>query len=392
MVEDVTVISPKEFKKVFTDKKREILNSLYIEDYESISELAKDLERDYSIVNKDISKLEDVGLVQLEEEKGMKKPKLVNSEIMIDKFNVNSILPLHSNFNSELFNRNLLTNNTGIRMGEYEGKEVNINRWSPKTQNQITIGKIGSGKSYSSKLQLLREYVREDNLKVFLIDPLGGFRHLTRILDGETIRFDNLSDKSMSDIRNEIKTDGNDVTYFNLTNQQVSSKISPLMKIILDEIYREEKDSDYRCMVLLDTAHYVLNEGNLEIDMSGVIPVDEIASKSSESQISINFISQTIQEFLNTKEGKNIIENCSIKMLHRLSEMGYNERSTLNLNDEQAEYVRNAMPGNEDDGYSEALIGLEGEYIPVRVSPSEDEYNIMKLDGNEVFNKIIDKN
>jgi hypothetical protein len=54
------------------------------------------------------------------------------------------------------------------------------------------------------------------------------------------------------------------------------------------------------------------------------------------------------------------------------------------LNKREVNSIRTAKAGNEEDGYSEALLGIDGEgWFPLRVRASE--YEAARVDGESSF-------
>ncbi len=53
--------------------------------------------------------------------------------------------------------------------------------------NALIIGKIGAGKSFTAKLNLLRRYAMDPNVVVIIMDPMGEFKQFTDALNGEHI-------------------------------------------------------------------------------------------------------------------------------------------------------------------------------------------------------------
>jgi predicted flap endonuclease-1-like 5' DNA nuclease len=56
--------------------------------------------------------------------------------------------------------------------------------------NVLIIGKVGSGKSFTSKLNLLRTYAMDPEVMLIVIDPMGEFYQLTETLGGAHIPID----------------------------------------------------------------------------------------------------------------------------------------------------------------------------------------------------------
>jgi len=88
------------------------------------------------------------------------------------------------------FSSATLIENSGIDYGiqQHNGSPVVVDRFSRDTgHNMATIGDIGSGKSFSTKLQIARTLMRDQDVEVMMLDPLNGFEGLNAALDGDKI-------------------------------------------------------------------------------------------------------------------------------------------------------------------------------------------------------------
>ncbi len=89
------------------------------------------------------------------------------------------------------FSTTTVTEKGGIDMGTHaiNNSPVTINRFARENgYNQITAGKIGSGKTFGSILEILRmKAAYGDDLIIYLLDPLDGFKPVSTLLDGKEI-------------------------------------------------------------------------------------------------------------------------------------------------------------------------------------------------------------
>lgn len=397
----------------------------------------------------------------------------------------------------------------GVDFGIHHGNNspVIIDRWARENgYNQFTVGKIGSGKSYSTKLNMLRSYINNDNLKIFMLDPVSGFGSINKILGGEKImvggktginpleiketpqhiieekedidpynvKISNLMGffemffnkrgvelgdarsvlemaikevyadygitreiethsnqsptmtdlvKKVNDIVNnpadysetnetqhinsiqshaskilldltQFKPNGeyenlsgtsdfdlseNDIMYFDLSQKEGSGDVGLMMHLLFGEIYQEAKLTDKDVMFIIDEAHYLMDD-------AGTLDFLETAVRHSRHlNLSINFITQTINEFFQKEAAKNISEQCTIKLFHRVeTELEPETKSAMDLNEKQIQYIRKAHPGSKERGYSEALLGVgQYGYVPIRVVSSKYEHELLTYEDEE---------
>ncbi|MGC8663288.1 MAG: VirB4 family type IV secretion system protein [Thermoplasmata archaeon] len=100
---------------------------------------------------------------------------------------------------------------------------VIFNRWAFPSSHSIISGTTGFGKSYFVKLSIIRELISDKSIKVFIIDPLGEYIDLVKMLDGKTI---------------EVGKKGNEINIFELGSEKnIEEKIlrlRTLFSILLD--------------------------------------------------------------------------------------------------------------------------------------------------------------
>jgi hypothetical protein len=403
----------------------------------------------------------------------------------------------------------------GVEMGiqAENSSPVIVDRWGRGNgYNQLTIGTIGSGKSFSTKLNILRTYAAYDDVIIFMLDPLLGFKGICEHLNGEQIPVgggktlnpldikapNNIEDINLDDIdgspykqklktvngfirnfmketekeigpemdiiskavnlayqRNGIKPNdieshanesptmldvleilremsadgekfanvvesdeperieelattarlrlqdfqegrefsylageteidlhGNDVIYLDLSQQESSGTSGLMMKILFEQVYQRAKQTDKRVLFCIDEAHYMMDEDDdLEF-------LSQAVRHSRHYDMSINFISQTAREFLVNEQAKDIADNCVIKLLQRTKDLHPEPAETLGLNGPETSFVRNAQEGDPEMGYSEALLGVEGEFMPIQVHASEVEEMLVTLSPEEIAEEL----
>lgn len=94
---------------------------------------------------------------------------------------------------------------------------VIFNRWAFPSTHSIIAGTTGFGKSYFVKLMIIRELINDESLSVFIIDPLGEYSKLVKLLNGVVINPEKF---------------GNEINIFELGNEKnVYEKIFRLRTI-----------------------------------------------------------------------------------------------------------------------------------------------------------------
>ncbi len=87
------------------------------------------------------------------------------------------------------FTSAILTQNKGVMYGvnQQNGSLIIFDRFSLENANEVVLGKSGGGKSYTIKLEIMRQFML--GAEVIVIDPEGEYETLTPTLGGEVVDF-----------------------------------------------------------------------------------------------------------------------------------------------------------------------------------------------------------
>lgn len=91
------------------------------------------------------------------------------------------------------FTSAVLTQNKGVMYGvnQQNGSLIIFDRFSLENANEVVLGKSGAGKSYTIKLEIMRQFMLGS--EVIVIDPEGEYETLTPALGGEVVEFSSSS-------------------------------------------------------------------------------------------------------------------------------------------------------------------------------------------------------
>lgn len=92
------------------------------------------------------------------------------------------------------FTSAVLTQNRGVMYGinQQNGSLIIFDRFSLENANEVVLGKSGAGKSYTIKLEIMRQFML--GAEVIVIDPDGEYETLTPALGGEVVDFSSSSE------------------------------------------------------------------------------------------------------------------------------------------------------------------------------------------------------
>jgi type IV secretory pathway VirB4 component len=393
----------------------------------------------------------------------------------------------------------------GVEFGlqAHNGAPVIVDRFSRGNgYNQFTVGKIGSGKSFSTKLNMLRTYSQRRDTVIFMLDPLEGFQHIVRRLQGKHVivggneafnpmeirppssdiapevlnkmnplkqkiesvmgfletyfkqqghelggrrevlstavnkayeqanitpdpethtntsptlrdvigilkriandpeaaalsssqvevqKFEEdaaellvglrpfMEGREFSNLGTHTSVDlGADIVYIDLRQQEASGSPGMMMQLLFEQVYQRAKETSKNVMFAIDEAHMIIKDAE-SLDF-----LEQAIRHSRHYNLSINFITQTVDEFFQKEQAATIASQCSIKLLHKVKQMNEESARRLELSPIEVEYVKNAKTG-EESPYSEALIGVGRHgYIPIQVHALEAEAMIIDYEG-----------
>ncbi|QLC35483.1 transferase (plasmid) [Halarchaeum sp. CBA1220] len=196
----------------------------------------------------------------------------------------------------------------------------------------------------------------------WLLDQLRPFEE-----DG---RHANLGKASAFDIRDE-KT-----IYLDLAQQEgsVDSSTALTMQLLISLVYERAKETEKEVVFVIDEARYIMQ------DAASLAFLETVFRHHRHHDLSIRLVTQTVDEFFEHTEAEAILDQCAVKQFHRLDGMDEEWADEFGLNHAQMRYVQDAVPGNEDAGFSEALVGVDGEWRGIQVEAMPKEKQVIDFD------------
>ncbi|ELZ89089.1 VirB4 family type IV secretion system protein [Haloferax sulfurifontis] len=186
-------------------------------------------------------------------------------------------------------------------------------------------------------------------------------------------RYANLGRQSEFNIRDEK------VIYLDLAQQEgsVSSSTALTMQLLISLVYERAKETDKEVVFVIDEARYIMQ------DAASLAFLETVFRHHRHHDLSIRLVTQTVDEFFQHTESEAILDQCAVKQFHHLDGMDETWAKEFGLNYAQMRFVQDAIPGNEDAGYSEALVGVDGEWRGIRVEAMPKEKQVIDFDPTE---------
>ncbi|MDT3437367.1 VirB4 family type IV secretion system protein [Haloarcula sp. 1CSR25-25] len=202
--------------------------------------------------------------------------------------------------------------------------------------------------------------IKED--ATWLLDQLRPFE--------EGGRHANLGQESDFDIRDEK------VIYLDLAQQEgsVDSSTALTMQLLISLVYERAKVSEKEVVFYIDEARYIMQ------DAASLAFLETVFRHHRHHDLSIRLVTQTVDEFFEHAESEAILDQCAVKQFHRLDGMDEEWADEFGLNYAQMRFVQDAVPGNEDAGFSEALVGVDGKWRGIQVKAMPKEKQVIDFD------------
>jgi type IV secretory pathway VirB4 component len=229
-------------------------------------------------------------------------------------------------------------------------------RESPTLRDVLDVleSMVNAPGEYVVRVEAERGKLRED--ATWLLDQLRPF--------AEGGRYEHLGRPTEFDLSDER------VVYLDLAQQEGSvageSATALTMQLLISLMYERAKAVEEMVFVIDEARYAMSHTPNLAF-------LETAFRHHRHHDLSIRLVTQTVDEFFERPEAETIVDQCAVRTFHALSGMDEEWASEFELNPAQEQFVRNAVPGNDDAGYSEALVGVDGEWrgIEVRALPQE---------------------
>lgn len=267
---EATIVDTEDLALLNNTKKKEILSYLYnYGNVGSVSELAEELDRKYSAVHRDVSQLEKAGVIQFSNYKGKSVPKLSNEHLCVSPISIKDVIDKEE---SEV--KTVSPNGSGLYYGKIKNiaphgkdkknksesivqndqgeKELYINIFSDNEaiNHNVTIGRIGSGKSFHHKHRMLEAKDIYENLTILAICPLRSYDDIaTNVID---------SDKSV----NEDNIERGEINVFKIDENNMRSDYTNKLK----KATKEASNISGKVLLVADEWHYYLRNSRNDLE------------------------------------------------------------------------------------------------------------------------------
>jgi len=288
------------------------------------------------------------------------------------RVNKTEVVPAHSAATGFSFATKDTIEPGGILFGiRQNGTPVILDRFSWEAGHTTVMGKTGSGKTYWTKLMLLRLYRTLNNAEIFVVDPKKrDYSRLIEALNGETQLVDSLSE-----------TDNNVVRY---TVEDPSEDNTEELAEAVRHVYRQAVKTDKKTLVVVDETHRIITKGD-SIYQDGIHAVSTLVRETRDRNVAATLVTQNADEFVRSNEGRNILRNTDCNLFFKQRRVDNQVSDFFQLSEPQRKDLRKLRTGTKL-GFSEALI-----HGPVntrlKIESTEEEHQLIENGGQPVFSE-----
>jgi hypothetical protein len=177
----------------------------------------------------------------------------------------------------------------------------------------------------------------------------------------------------------QVDLSRSEIIYLDLGQEEggeISDQAALTMQLLIDLVYQRAKQTRKKVMFPIDEFHYISDTAvNLEF-------METLLRHHRHHEISPWIITQTVDEFLDNAIADRILKLTTMTQFHHIDSFGTEQAEPFDLSPSMQQFVRNAAPGSEDLGYSDALIGIDGEWRRMEVVTLPEEKRVIEYDSD----------
>jgi hypothetical protein len=235
-----------------------------------------------------------------------------------------------------------------------------LNRFNWDSHSMAVIGTLGSGKSYSAQLELLRSILVYPELQVIVVDPKKEYGKLIEALGGEN---------------RVIQPGGQYCFNQKLLNFEVSQRgefdnVAALVNLV-QQIYAHTSQNTEKTLVLIDEARILLQ------DDAGRHLLNQFVLEARDINTAVHLVTQSGSHFTDFREGRDILDHTAGALLFRQKKVSDSMTDYFELSSNQVSQVL-ALRSGEQTGYSEAVLRVPNVVnTKIRIYSTEAEHRLI---------------
>ena len=250
---------------------------------------------------------------------------------------------------------------TGIIYGETQGDRTPIllDRWRWSSHSLARMGMVGSGKSYATKLDLLRTWLTTDDIPIYVVDPKQEYQPLIETLGGTT---HTLTETAVT--ASDLPTSG--VHGFTVPDRGEPANIPRLCQLV-QALYTRTSQSTQPTLVVIDEGRILLNTDD------GRHTLNQFVLEARDTNTAITIVTQNASHFTQSREGRELLDNMPATQLFRHDRIPHSMQQYFRLSEHEVQTLYALQTGT-DSLTSEAVLRVADRvetHITVRATAVE---------------------
>lgn len=181
-----------------------------------------------------------------------------------------------------------------------DGTPVFLDRFSWRSYAMVVMGITGSGKTYATKLDLLRMLLAVPDLRVIIVDPKQEYGSTVEAICGETYAITEDREYEFDDR----------IQCFQVLERGKLENI-PLIVDLVEQIYSDVSRYPGKTLVIIDEAKLLMN------DEEGRKVLEQFVLEARDTNTAISLLVQSAAHLTDWHEGRIILDNAHAKLFMR---------------------------------------------------------------------------
>jgi hypothetical protein len=268
-----------------------------------------------------------------------------------DKLDEHLLVPAGSAASGFPFTLPSNIDDNGVLFGVDDSTEapVILDRFKWNAGHSVLAGVTGSGKSFHSKLLLLRSAQVYDDLHIKIVDPKPEYGEIEETLE----------------------------EYASVERYEFEGSISEdeenLVQAV-DQAYQSAQETSAKTIVVIDEAHRLLKQEQ------GASILSTLVREARSSNTAVHLITQTISDFYRTEDGEDILKNIPCKILFAHEKADNQPAQAFQLSTIAETQLYNLTKGDQDSAdHSQAILSVSNQIeSQIKIEASDTEASIIE--------------
>lgn len=251
-----------------------------------------------------------------------------------------------------------INQDSGIIYGQdqFDKSPILQNRFQWRAPHLARFGATGSGKTFHTKIELLRTQLTHPDAQIIIIDPKNEYHQITEKLRGTTYsvedRPDNLDNPACFQVPERGQT------------RYIDSVIE-----LIEYLYQVTSQKQGKTLVVADEAHNVSGVGR------GRKILARWVREARDTNTAVTLVSQSASDFTQYNEGRTLLDQCPGKIFFRHQRVSDDIIQYFQLSEQEKIDLYDLKTGTESS-YSEAIMKINGRIntkLRIETTPAEKE-------------------